>query len=45
MLAPGLKRASVAGLISDGAGNGSEDGGGVDDAGVTVNVVVRLVPA
>lgn len=45
ILAPGLKRASAAGLTSDGAGNGSVDGGGVDDTGVTVNVVVRLTPA
>jgi hypothetical protein len=44
MLVPGLKRASAAGLRSDGAGSGSEDGGGVDDAGVTVSVVVRLTP-
>jgi hypothetical protein len=43
MLVPGLKRASAAGLSSDGAGSGSEDGG-VDDAGVTVSVVVRLTP-
>ena len=43
MLAPGLKRASAAGLMSEGAGSGSEDGG-LEDAGVTVNVVVRLVP-
>jgi len=44
MLAPGLKRASAAGLTSEGAGNGVVDGGGVD-AGVTVNVDVRLTPA
>jgi hypothetical protein len=43
MLAPGLKRASAAGLTSDGAGSGPVDGGGVD-AGVTVSVVVRLTP-
>ena len=40
---PGLKRASAAGLTSEGAGSGSEDGGLVD-AGVTVSVVVRLTP-
>lgn len=45
MLAPGLKRASVAGLTSDGAGSGLGDGGGVEDTGVTVNVTVRLTPA
>jgi len=44
MLAPGLKRASAAGLMSEGAGSGSDDGG-VEDAGVTVSVVVRLTPA
>lgn len=44
MLAPGLKRASAAGLTSEGAGSGLVDGGGVEDAGVTVSVVVRLVP-
>ena len=44
MLAPGLKRASAAGLMSDGAGSGLVDGGGVVDAGVTVSVVVRLTP-
>jgi hypothetical protein len=44
MLAPGLKRASAAGLRSDGAGSGFVDGG-VEDAGVTVSVVVRLTPA
>jgi hypothetical protein len=44
MLVPGLKRASAAGLISDGAGSGLPDGGGVEDAGVTVSVVVRLTP-
>jgi hypothetical protein len=38
MLVPGRKRASAAGLMSDGAGNG------VVDAGVTVSVVVRLTP-
>lgn len=43
MLEPGLKRASDAGLMSEGAGSGSDDGGGVD-AGATVNVVVRLTP-
>lgn len=37
---PGLKRASAAGLMSDGAGNGAVD----VDAGVTVSVVVRLMP-
>ena len=44
MLVPGLKRASDAGLMSEGAGNGLDDGGGVVEAGVTVNVVVRLTP-
>jgi hypothetical protein len=44
MLAPGLNRASDAGLMSDGAGNGLVDGG-TEDAGVTVSVVVRLTPA
>jgi hypothetical protein len=44
MLAPGLKRASAAGLMSEGAGSGLVDGG-VEDAGVTVSVVVRLTPA
>jgi hypothetical protein len=44
MLAPGLKRASAAGLTSEGAGSGLVDGGGVEDAGVTVSVVVRLTP-
>jgi hypothetical protein len=39
MLVPGLKRASAAGLTSEGAG--SEAG---LDAGVTVSVVVRLTP-
>jgi hypothetical protein len=44
MLAPGLKRASAAGLTSEGAGSGVDDGG-VEGAGVTVSVVVRLTPA
>jgi hypothetical protein len=38
MLVPGLKRASAAGLRSDGAGSEVVDGG------VTVSVVVRLTP-
>ena len=38
IVVPGLKRASDAGLISDGAGSG------LVDAGVTVSVVVRLTP-
>lgn len=41
MLVPGLKRASAAGLTSDGAG--SEVGLGLG-ADVTVSVVVRLTP-
>jgi hypothetical protein len=45
MLVPGLKRASAAGLMSEGAGSGLVDGGGVEGAGVTVSVVVRLTPA
>jgi hypothetical protein len=40
MLVPGLKRASVAGLMSEGAGSEPVP----VDAGVTVNVVVRLTP-
>jgi hypothetical protein len=40
MLVPGLKRASTAGLTSEGAGSGLVD----VDAGVTVSVVVRLTP-
>jgi hypothetical protein len=41
MLVPGLKRASAAGVMSEGAGSGPL----VVDAGVTVSVVVRLTPA
>jgi hypothetical protein len=40
MLVPGLKRASAAGLMSEGAGSGLV----LVDAGVTVSVVVRLTP-
>src|SRR5689334_2723767 len=44
MLAPGTKRASLAGLARDGASSGPAGGGDVVDAGRTTIVTARVVP-